>query len=299
MRAFQLLVLERPAALRSTTTCPVPEHAARGAGPGKLVQSARSPMTATESVLSVPIARPRGAVGRSGFNAGMSVSLLLLTIAGFWPQYYRPLLFGTRLEPLLEHWGFALHSSASLGWMIAFAVQSILVWRGRTDLHRRFGPSMAAYGVVVIVLDLYAGVGIEVHRLRHGEPLNRAAAFLFLVTRDLVMFGGFLAAAIAWRRRPALHGRLMFLATLSIAMVGFGRLVGRLLLPEHRTLFELVCLLPIALAMVHDWRTRGRVHGATVVGLVLFFVRLRYLNFGFGLTGAWQPIGQALLRPFL
>jgi hypothetical protein len=96
-----------------------------------------------------------------------------------------------------------------------------------------------------------------------GDPLARAAAFTFLIVRDIGMYAAFFVAAIAYRRRPELHKRLMLLATYSVAMVGTGRLVGRWLLPDHFVAFDLVCLSPIMLAMVHDRLTQRRLHWFT------------------------------------
>jgi hypothetical protein len=256
-------------------------------------------MSIVESVSSADVPQPRAVTARSGFYAGMSAFLLAIVLAGFWPQYYWPLLQGVPLKPLLQHWGFAVHSTVSLGWMLLFALQSTFVWRGRTALHRQIGPYLAAYGVLLIIANIAAGLGVELRRMELGDPLERAAAFTFLIVRDIGMFGAFMAAAIVYRKRPELHKRLMFLATFSLAMVGVGRLVGRFLLPDHPTLFQFVCLTPIMLAMVHDWRTQRRAHAVYAIGLLLFFLRLQYANFNFGRTEFWQPIGRAMLQPFM
>jgi hypothetical protein len=118
-------------------------------------------MSAVESIAAREAPRQRVVTTRSAFHAGMSVLLTGVVIAGFWPQYYGLLLQGIAPAPLLQHWGFTVHSTASLGWMLLFTAQATLVWHGRTDVHRRLGPYLAAYGVLLIFVDISAGIGIE------------------------------------------------------------------------------------------------------------------------------------------
>jgi hypothetical protein len=120
--------------------------------------------------------------GGSDFYAAMSLVLLVAVIAGFWPQYYGPLLSGKPLAPHLRHWGFAVHSAMSLGWMVVFAIQSFLVWRGLTSLHRKLGPYFAVFGILVIVVDAYAAISIEALRVAMTGALERAAQAIFWVT---------------------------------------------------------------------------------------------------------------------
>jgi hypothetical protein len=77
-------------------------------------------------------------------------------------------------------------------------------------------------------LGIYASPMLA-HRLGVREnDFEAAAAFVFFPLIDMVFFIGFLAAAVVYRKLPHLHKRAMFLATFSIAIVGLGRLVGRM-----------------------------------------------------------------------
>jgi hypothetical protein len=111
------------------------------------------------------------------------------------------------------------------------------------------------------------------------------------------MFGAYLGAAIAYRKQPQLHKRLMFLATYSLAIIGVGRLVGRWTMPEHILAFAIICSAPILSAIAYDWFRQRRVHLILVVGLALSL--LQNFSGGFGLSRFWQPAGKAILAPFL
>jgi hypothetical protein len=182
--------------------------------------------------------------------------------------------------------------------MLLFALQAGLVWRRRIDLHRYVGPLAAGYGALITVLGLYAALVLPARRVVMGAPLDQAAAFLLTTLTDMLMFAGFLTAAIMYRKKPALHRALIFLATLSLAVVGETRLVGRVLLPlVPEQVARLVVLVPIFLVMGHELLTRRRVHPIYFVGALLLFFRFDRPRVGH--SEIWLPIGRALLGPFL
>jgi hypothetical protein len=242
--------------------------------------------------------RRRLANRRSWFYTGLTVFLLVVVIAGFWPRYYGPLLQGKPVEQHLQHWGIPLHSAINLGWILLFLLQAMLVWQGRPDLHRRFGPLIAAYGVLLIILGLFTGLAVEAHRVELGGKVDQAAVVIFFVVRDLVMFGGFLAAGIIYRKKPDIHKALMFLATWSLVMVGAGRLIGRQIFPYVPLwIAYLILLSPIILVMCYDMYQRRRLQPVYVIGLVLYFLRIYYG--GLGRSEIWRKVARALLQPFL
>ena len=234
---------------------------------------------------------------RSRFFVDIAILMIILVVAGFWP-YYSRVVSGTPLPAASRHWTIHVHSSLFMGWLLLFAVQAGLVWRRRIDLHRSVGPWAAGFGGLISVVGLYAGVALPVRRIEMGMSLDQAAAFLFTSLTDVLMFVVFLVAAIVYRKEPALHRALMFLATLSLAVVGETRLVGGLLLPlVPELLARLVVLLPLFLVMGHELLVRRRVHPIYIVGGLLFFFRFDRPRFGS--SDLWLPIGRALLDPFL
>jgi hypothetical protein len=252
------------------------------------------------SEYAIPLPQARAVRTRSLFTVGMGILMLVVVVAGFWPPYYGPLLRGDPLEPFMQFWGIQLHAAFCLAWLVCFLVQAVLVQRARTHLHRRAGWVMAVFAVMVTVVGAWCGFAIAFKKMETGMSLDDAAGFLFIPLSDMVMFAGFLAAAIACRRRVELHSRLMLLATLTLAIVGSGRLVFIIfpkLFDQNIWLFGVVWLTPLWLAMGYDLLTRRRVHFVHFIGLVLFAPRAKLEPLME--SEGWRWIGRALLRPFL
>ena len=95
-----------------------------------------------------------------------------------------------------------------------------------------------------------------------------AAAFVFFPLIDMVFFGGFLAAAIVYRKVPHLHKRAMFLATFSMAIVGLGRLVGRMPF-ESAWIWQPLNLAPLLVALAYDLYVCRKVYWVMAAGLLV------------------------------
>lgn len=257
-------------------------------------------MTTAETMVT-PFPGERPTRRRSWLFVGLMIALTILTIVGFSPRFYWPLLKGEPLLPLLRHWGITFHSVLNLAWLAFFILQAWLVARGRTALHIRLGPYFAVYGVLLVIVDYWVGLVIEANRVALGETVDRVVPMTFAIVRDLVMFGGFFAAGILYRKQPAVHRALMFLATYSLVVVGIGRFLGMLAPHVHITILLAIFFAPIIVAAVHDRRKRGRLHPLYVVGFVVYLLFRSPVQAVFNplLREHWPPIGRALLQPFL
>jgi hypothetical protein len=112
--------------------------------------------------------------------------------------------------------------------------------------------------------------------------------FLAVPLGSVVMFAGFVAAALAMRRRAALHKRLMLLATVSIITPALARLVGR------RPIYALALTpLFVAAAIAHDYRRDRRVHPIYLWG-GLFILLSGPLRIAIGRTDAWHAVMRRL-----
>jgi len=254
-------------------------------------------MYATPSPDAREVPRPRPVMARSAFYVAHAVLMIAIVICGFFP-YFAPLLTQGAVPLRFQHWAIHLHSAANMGWMFLYTALAVLAWRRRIDLHRRFGPPAAAYGALVAVVGFCAGFVLALRRNEVGTGPDDAAAFLLIVLTDMLMFAGFLAAGVHYRKRPEIHKRLMLLATWSIAVVGAMRLHGRLLLPlMPEWVADLIVLTPVLLLIGHDLLTRRRVHPVSLIGLFVFALRLYRRDFAD--SEMWLPIGRTLLQPFL
>lgn len=255
----------------------------------------------TSGITEAPIQAERHARRRSWLFVGLTIALTIVVILGFSPRYYWPLLTGQPLVPLVQHWGIAFHSILNLAWLVFFGFQAWLVARGRSGLHIRLGPWFAAYGLLLVVVDYWVGLIIEAHRVALGATIEQVLPMTFAIVRDLVMFAGFLVAGILYRRRPAVHRALMFLATYSLVVVGLGRFLGMLAPYVHMALLIAIFFSPIVVAAAYDWRKRGRLHPVYVVGLVVYLLfrspaQAIWVPI---LREHWPPIARVLLQPFL
>jgi hypothetical protein len=93
-----------------------------------------------------------------------------------------------------------------------------------------------------------------------------------------------LGAALWWRRRTDIHKRLVLIATLELVIAAVARWPG--VLPHGPVAFFGITDLFLAALVVYDWRTRGRIHPATLWG-GLFLVVWQPLRLAIGFTAPW------------
>ncbi len=156
-------------------------------------------------------------------------------------------------------------------WVALLLVQPILVRRRKTQLHRKIGlvalplalamaASGLAVGVYAVTRDLAAGGGEE------------AVSQLIGVATGMAIFVLYVAIALALRKRPDWHKRMILLATIAIlwpAWFRFRHLMPWLPRPDI-TLAVVVSDSLILIAMLRDKLKFGRVHPAYLVfGLLL------------------------------
>lgn len=241
-----------------------------------------------------PRATVRVKVRKSPFFTLVGLAMLVLAVAGFWPQYFSAVT-GRAPAPSAQFWLIHLHAALFTGWLILYISQAALIVSGRARAHLRLGPWLAGYGFASAAVGIYAAV-LLAHRLGVREnDFEAAAAFVFFPLIDMVYFAGFLAAAVVWRKRPDLHRRAMLVATFSIAVVGLGRLVDRLPF-DSALIWQPLNLAPLLAAIAYDLFVSRRMSAVLAVGFAVHLLRLNAELFTG--TEAWLPIGRALIAPF-
>ena len=73
-----------------------------------------------ESIANLDVPRERTPRARSRFYVDLAALLIVAAIAGFWGQYYAPLLAGAPLQPFVQHWMIHVHSTVFLSWLVLF-----------------------------------------------------------------------------------------------------------------------------------------------------------------------------------
>jgi hypothetical protein len=197
-----------------------------------------------------------------------------------------------------------VHAAVFLGWLALLIGQTVLAARGQIALHRRVGNVGIAYGIAVVILGFVAGFAVPATYVQAGIwPLDRAASFLATIFGDMFLFGGFFAAAIAYRRRPEIHKRLMLLAAIALILPGVARLwfieamfAGGV---SARVLgvLVLVWLAPLLVAMAYDLVTTRRIHPVYWIGAAVSVASIG--RFPLAQTDVWRRFGRAVIAPLL
>ena len=123
-----------------------------------------------------------------------------------------------------------LHGSAMAGWMLIFLVQPLLILAKNPKLHRKVGTVGAVIAGFAFLLGIK--LGIEAARVKPPGMLAmglNATQFMAIPVLSMLAFGACIAAAVAYRRNPALHRTLMLVGTLfaiSAAMARIDFLTG-------------------------------------------------------------------------
>ncbi len=228
------------------------------------------------------------------FYSGVAIAMALTVVAGFAPTYYfrsfidSPLTVSgaATLTPLAH-----LHGIVFTAWVVLFVAQTALVASRRVALHRRLGVA----GIALAVLMCVVGYNTAIATGARGAAPPGVDPMVFLVVPlfDLVLFAGFVAAAVVKRRNREAHKRLMLLAYTSIMAAATARLPG--VLPYGPfAFFGLALLFPVA-GVVYDWTTRRRVHPVYLWGggLLAASVPLRLM---ISSTPGWRAFAEFLVR---
>jgi hypothetical protein len=228
---------------------------------------------------SVPVRRDRI------FHTGLAVAFLVTTIAGFGPTYFLKEIYHTPpLSPLLH-----VHGMVFTCWLLLLLAQSALVASRRVDVHRRLGIAGAVLAAAMIPLGVL--VAIEAARRGAATPGLTPLSFMVFPIGAVVMFAGFIGAALWKRRKPEIHRRLIVLGTVSILTPA----IARLPFTGHNPVLALVLsLLFVVAGMVHDWRTRRRVHPLYIWGGIIILLSGPGRS-AIGQTAAWQAFAQMLV----
>ena len=233
------------------------------------------------ATITAPLARPN----EDRFYVAMAGVCAVIAFTGFAGTYWLQLPAGTFVGSPLLH----LHGLLFSAWTLLFLSQAALIASGRVMNHRAWG----LVGIALATAMLFTGVMVAVGGMQTRIEAGHGAAgraFLIVPLSAVVMFAGFVTAAIANRRRSDWHKRLMLLATTALLNAAIARFfflaatgggpgmrpgIGPPRPVEFALTAGLLGDLVVVLAILFDWRTRGRPHPAFVWGLgVLLAVQL-------------------------
>jgi hypothetical protein len=168
------------------------------------------------------------------------------------------------------------HAFAFSGWLLLLTTQIGLIRARRPTLHMKLG----LVGVVLVPLMALTGFFSEMYsqRFRFAHPPN-SQAFFIIAIYYVVAFTALATAALAARKYPAAHKRLLLLATTVIVgasytrwwgnalFLAFGDGLGGMILNTY-TGANLILLG----ALGYDLWTRGRLHKVYEIAVPLILV---------------------------
>ena len=205
------------------------------------------------------------------FYVGLALFMIIIVLAGFWPSY-----FGRIFRGIVNDWPWVIHLHAAvfMGFMGLLLTQVLLVSTGRTRLHKKLGKVGIGYGILVIIIGILVSFALPLHHLNvDAWEMGRAARLLLVGWCDMALFAIFFGAAIAYRRRPEAHKRLIVLAAVAIILPGASRLV-QALFGFQVLIFLLVWWSPVLLGIGYDLLTRRRIHPAYLLGIPILLLRV-------------------------
>jgi hypothetical protein len=247
-------------------------------------------------------ARPRPLVSK--FYVTMAAIFAAIAFGGFAGTYWLQLPYGTFVGSPMLH----LHGLLFSLWTLFFLSQAILVANGRLRNHKAWGLAGISLATAMVFTGLTVAINGLSSRLEAGYG-DAARAFAIVPISAVLLFAGFVLAAILNLRRPEWHKRLMLVATTTLLQAAIARFFFLAATgggpgmrpgsgPPNTVAFTMpaafiVDLLLVA-AIVHDWRKLGRPHPAYVWGFgVVLAVQLARLPLS--QSAAWQRFADFLV----
>ncbi|MGN7998828.1 hypothetical protein [Sphingomonas sp. 22176] len=187
--------------------------------------------------------------------------------------------------PLIFH----VHAFVFFSWIALYIAQTLLVDGGSVALHRRLGW-VALFWVPLMI---FLGTLMTVLSVQHGAPFFfDVREFLISNPLQLLLFGGFVGAALVKRRQTSWHRRLMYCGMAILCGPGLGRLLPMPLFMPYAwwVTVAAVLVLPV-IGAIADQRRAGRVHPAWLWGIGMTLAVQLAAD-----AIAFSPAGTALAR---
>jgi hypothetical protein len=253
------------------------------------------------ATVTAPLARPL----EDRFFVVMAGLCAVIAFTGFAQTYWLQVPAGTFTGSPLLH----LHGLLFSVWTLFFLSQATFIATGRYLDHRAWGLAGIALATAMLFTGTMVAVAGLQHRIEQGYG-DAGRAFLIVPGSAMLLFAGFIAAAIVNRRRSDWHKRFMLIATVSLlnapiarffflAATGGGPGMRPGMGPPRPVEFGLMPALLgdliIVLAMLFDWRTRGRPHPAYVWGLGVLLA-VQFLRAPISRTDSWLAFADYLAR---
>jgi hypothetical protein len=220
----------------------------------------------------------------------------LAVLAGFGPDIVKHLRSNAAPYPVAVH----VHAVVTLTWLALLTSQVLLIRHQKVLMHRKRGIAGAFLAIAVVLVGIWAALAFEGALMATAE---RRPHFLAIEWSNIIEFASLTTAAVILRHQPSAHKRLILLATLSLTPAAFNRAVGKPFLhpllgsgvwQTWVQIFVLTDLMVLGIG-VYDWRSRGRLHPAWVLGALWMLAGQLTASWLF-YNPTWKAIATSILR---
>ncbi len=228
----------------------------------------------------------------------MAIACTAVAFIGFAPTYWLPLASGSFSANPVIH----VHGLLFFTWSLFFTFQTWLAASGRTARHRTLGMIGVSLATAMTIMGFLAAVNAMKRSAALGMT-NEGISFAIVPLSGILFFAVVFTLAVANVRNGEVHKRLMLLAGISILDAAVARWFLTFLAPPGPAgpppvpvtiPPAFVAYLLLVVAIVHDWRTRGKPHAVYVIGgLALIAVKL--LNWPISTSLAWHAFAGGIL----
>jgi hypothetical protein len=234
----------------------------------------------------------------TNFYLYMSISSAAVAFLGFAPTYWAPMMTGTLKVPPVIH----LHGAVFFSWTLFVALQTWLAASGRIAWHRTAGMLGVSLATAMAILGVLAAIRSMESAAAIGY-VDAGKSFAIVPLASIVFFAVTFILAVANIRRPEWHKRLMLVATISILDAPAARWFLTFMAPPDAVgpppvavdiLPALVAAMLLAIAILFDWRTRGRPHPAYLAGGAAYLA-VKAVQIPVSETPVWHAVAGWIL----
>ena len=245
--------------------------------------------TSTATVQTFPTALPGRRYDHQFFMA-TTVAMIATIFVGFARSYYLAGVFHAPLPSTIIH----IHGAVFTGWLLIFIAQTSLVSAGRIDIHRRLGMFAVGYTALMVVLGLMAATDSLVHNFGPVGRNNRA--FYLVPVSEILAFATIMVFAFRYRKNPATHKRLIYVANVALALPA----IARMPIPHverNNPAASLVSNVFLLLLVTYDYWSTRKIYRSTIYAS-LFLIFIQQARAPLSQTSAWISFAGSVQQFF-
>ncbi|MBR1250715.1 hypothetical protein JQ609_27820 [Bradyrhizobium sp. AUGA SZCCT0169] len=228
----------------------------------------------------------------------MALACMAVAFLGFAPTYWLPMMSRSLSASPVVHF----HGLLFFAWSLYFAFQAWLAASGNVTRHRAIGMIGVSLATAMTIFGFLVAVN-AMKRSAAAGLTSEGIAFAIVPLSGILFFAVVFALGIANIRRSETHKRLMLLAGISLLDAAVARWFLTFLAPPGplgpppvpvTIPPAFVAYLLLVVAIVHDWRTRGRPHPVYIYGGAAL-IAVKLLNWPISMTPMWYSFAGGIL----